>query len=117
MVLNRMYLRDTNAALIVYDMTRRESMERAEAWIQELKETAPEQAIVALAGNKLDSNSKQVQMSDGQGFARKHDIKIVSEVSAMSGENIEQLVQKIALTCYQNKDQFVSGEIILILTS
>ena len=108
MVLNRMYLRDTNAALIVYDMTRRESMERAEAWIQELKETAPEQAIVALAGNKLDANSKQVQMSDGQGFARKHDIKIVSEVSAMTGENVDQLVQKIALTCYQNKDQFVS---------
>jgi len=42
MVLNRMYLRDTNAALIVYDSTSRQSMDRAESWIQELKETAPE---------------------------------------------------------------------------
>ena len=60
MVLNRMYLRDTNAALIVYDSTRRESMDRADAWIQELKETAPEQCIVAVTGNKLDANNKQV---------------------------------------------------------
>jgi len=33
MVLNRMYLRDTNAALIVYDSTQRQSLERANAWI------------------------------------------------------------------------------------
>ena len=58
MILNRMYLRDTNAALIVYDSTRRESMERAEAWIAELNETAPEQCIIAFAGNKLDANNK-----------------------------------------------------------
>ena len=33
MVLNRMYLRDTNAALIVYDSTRRESIQEAETWV------------------------------------------------------------------------------------
>jgi small GTP-binding protein len=42
MILNRMYLRDTNAAIIVYDVSNRESIQRAESWIQELKETAPE---------------------------------------------------------------------------
>ena len=91
MVLNRMYLRDTNAAVIVYDCTRSESMRHAEAWMEELKETAPEQCIVALAGNKMEVGSKQVNMAEGQAFARKHDIKIVSEVSAMSGENVESL--------------------------
>ena len=86
MVLNRMYLRDTNAVLIVYDCTRQESMQHAEDWMQELKETAPEQCIIAVTGNKLDSPDKQVGMQDGQAFARKHNIKIVSEVSAKSGE-------------------------------
>jgi len=51
-------------------------------------------------------------MGDGQGFARKHDIKIVSEVSAQSGENIDSLFQKVALTCFQNKDKFVSAVLI-----
>jgi len=58
MVLNRMYLRDTNAALIVYDSTSRESMARAEQWMNELKEAAPEQCVVAVAGNKLDAGNK-----------------------------------------------------------
>ena len=89
MVLNRMYLRDTNAALIVYDSTRRESIEQAEAWVQELKETAPEQCILALAGNKMDAPGKQVGMGDGNGFARKHEIKLVAEMSATSGENVD----------------------------
>ena len=62
MVLNRMYLRDTNAALIVYDSTNRESMQHAEDWMAELKETAPEQCVIAVTGNKLDSTKKEVGM-------------------------------------------------------
>ena len=30
-------------------------------------------------------------MAEGMSFARKHDVKIVSEVSAMTGENVESL--------------------------
>ena len=56
----------------------------------------------------MDSTNKQVSIQDGQGFARKHDIKIISEVSAQTGENVESLFQKLALACYQNKEQFVS---------
>lgn len=37
MGLNRMYLRDTNAALIVYDKTNKLSLESAEEWIYELE--------------------------------------------------------------------------------
>lgn len=103
-----MYLRDTNAALLVYDTTNRESMEQAESWMQQLKETAPEQTVLALAGNKMDKSGKQVQMADGQGFARKHDIKIVSEVSATTGENINQLFQKLSVAIFEKRDQFVS---------
>ena len=41
-------------------------MEEAEAWMQELRDIAPEQCIVALAGNKLDKNQhREVQMGDG----------------------------------------------------
>ena len=35
-VLNRMYLRDTNAALIVYDVNDAKSLKSAEVWISEL---------------------------------------------------------------------------------
>jgi len=37
MVLNRMYLRDANAAIIVYDVNNAKSFEDAEMWISELE--------------------------------------------------------------------------------
>jgi GTPase Era involved in 16S rRNA processing len=63
-----------------------------------------------VAGNKLDARNKAVTMQDGQAFARKHNVKLISEVSAATGENIDQLVQKLAMTCYEHKDEFVSGK-------
>ena len=53
-VLNRMYLRDTNAALIVYDVDNAESMKQAETWVDELKEYAPTETVISLTGNKMD---------------------------------------------------------------
>ncbi len=49
-----MYLRDTNAALIVYDVTNAESLNAAERWLDELNETAPSDILIALAGTKKD---------------------------------------------------------------
>ena len=55
MGLNRMYLRDANAALIVYDVTNKESLDRAKVWIEELRDTSPSELIIFLCGNKLDA--------------------------------------------------------------
>jgi GTPase SAR1 family protein len=35
-ILNRMYLRDANAAIIVYDVNAPETLENAEVWLKEL---------------------------------------------------------------------------------
>ncbi len=53
--LNRMYIRDANVALIMYDVTSTESLESVDKWIEELKETAPTELILALVGNKKDA--------------------------------------------------------------
>ena len=52
-----MYLRDTNAALIVYDVNDLESLKAAERWIGELEETAPSDILIALAGTKKDKST------------------------------------------------------------
>ena len=43
------------AAIVVYDITNEESLEQAEKWIEEIKEAAPTEVIIALAGNKMDA--------------------------------------------------------------
>ena len=54
MGLSRMYLRDTNLAIVVYDVAKRESLEKAEMWIQELRSSGPSEILIALAGNKME---------------------------------------------------------------
>ena len=54
MGLNRMYLRDANIALVVYDVTNKESVAKAETWIQELKSTGPSEMLICICGNKME---------------------------------------------------------------
>ena len=76
-VLNRMYLRDTNAALIVYDVNSTESLKQAQVWVEELKEYAPSEVVISLTGNKMDtSGAHAVGQQDGQNFARKNNISV-----------------------------------------
>ena len=64
--LNRMYIRDANVALIMYDVNDASSLESVDHWIEELKENAPTELIIALAGNKKDaSGSHAVSLQDG----------------------------------------------------
>ncbi|KAJ2743033.1 Vacuolar protein sorting-associated protein 21 [Coemansia sp. BCRC 34301] len=49
-----MYYRNAQAAVVVYDITRASSLERAKSWIKELQRQANPNIIIALVGNKLD---------------------------------------------------------------
>ena len=74
-VLNRMYLRDTNAALIVYDVDSAESLKQAQTWVEELREYAPSEVVISITGNKMDiPGVHAVTMQEGQNFARKNKI-------------------------------------------
>ena len=82
--INRIYYRDAAAALIVYDVTRRESLyQDAEHWIKDVKENAPSHVILALAGNKSDMyQNQEVSMSEGQKYQTNSGIPIYNECSA-----------------------------------
>ena len=106
--LSRMYLRDTNAAIIVYDVNDANSLLAAERWLSELEETAPSEILIALAGTKKDKSAQHaISLQDGQNFAKKHKIPIFFEVSAKTKENVDQLFTRFAIECYNNRDKFV----------
>lgn len=49
-----MFYRGAEAAIIVYDVTWRESFDRAKLWLRELEAQCDAIHVVALAGNKVD---------------------------------------------------------------
>ncbi|KAJ8252816.1 hypothetical protein GJAV_G00205930 [Gymnothorax javanicus] len=59
-----LYYRGAHAALVVYDISSKESFVRAQLWLKELeKQYIPGETVVGLVGNKADlSSSRQVSL-------------------------------------------------------
>ena len=91
-----MYYRKTQAAVVVYDISKARSFERAKTWVDELKQDIPE-AVLAFSGNKSDlsDDSRAVEQSEAEDYARENDL-LFFETSAVTGMNIEDLFRGLA---------------------
>src|SRR6201999_2356265 len=52
--LKPMYYRNAQAAVVVYDVTKGATLEKAKSWVKELQRQANPNIVIALAGNKVD---------------------------------------------------------------
>ncbi|KAL5535313.1 VPS21 [Sanghuangporus sanghuang] len=60
-----MYYRNAQAAVVVYDVTKASSLEKAKSWVKELQRQANPNIVIALAGNKLDLVQPKSPAADG----------------------------------------------------
>lgn len=60
-----MYYRNAQAAVVVYDITKASSLEKAKTWVKELQRQANPNIVIALAGNKLDLVQPSASTSGG----------------------------------------------------
>jgi len=59
--LTKMFYKDANAAVLVYDITRKDSFEELQTyWAEQIKDSSPPNIILAVAANKSDLISKEV---------------------------------------------------------
>eukprot|EP01084_Bolivina_argentea_P239226 402111_1 len=66
-----LYYRGASAALVVYDITNRESFDNARKWIEEVQTQEGHHVVVGLAGNKVDlAANRKVSISEGEEFAK-----------------------------------------------
>ncbi|KAH3675826.1 hypothetical protein WICMUC_002472 [Wickerhamomyces mucosus] len=91
-----MYYRNSNAAVVVYDITQESSLERAKIWIKELQRQASQDIVIALVGNKADlEEERQVDNEHAKLLAEEEGL-LFFEVSAKSGDGIKTIFQNIA---------------------
>ena len=82
MSITRAYYRGAAAALIVYDVTRRETFEHLRRWLSEVRAVAATPPVVAVVGNKSDlEDRRQVAREEGEVLAASLDA-IFFETSA-----------------------------------
>lgn len=101
-----MYYRGAKGAIVVFDCTNRVSFDKAEQWVTELRDRAPVDLAIALAGNKTDLSDivfififqREVSTAEAKQYADDNNL-LYFETSAKTRVNVaecfEALVRRI----------------------
>ena len=86
------YYKGANGILLIYDISKRITFEKLQFWLDDLKENADiDNLFIYLVGNKNDKKEeREVTFEEGNKFAKEKNLPFI-EVSAKTGENINQL--------------------------
>eukprot|EP00002_Diphylleia_rotans_P003924 TRINITY_DN1279_c0_g1_i4.p1 TRINITY_DN1279_c0_g1~~TRINITY_DN1279_c0_g1_i4.p1 ORF type:complete len:127 (+),score=35.35 TRINITY_DN1279_c0_g1_i4:860-1240(+) len=91
-----MYYRNSAAAVVVYDVTKKKSFDALQRWVAELRSLGPADIVIAVVGNKADeSHKREIPESTGKEYA--DSVKgVFFETSAKTGMNVNALFDEIA---------------------
>ena len=92
--ITRSYYRDAAGALLVYDITRRESFNHLTRWLEEARQNGNPNMTIMLIGNKNDlEHRRAVSTKEGELFAQENGL-IFMETSAKTATNVESVSVK-----------------------
>ena len=117
--LTTMFYKDANAAILVYDITRKDSFEQLEEyWCKQIKENSPSDIILAVCGNKSDLVEKEdVNEETARQFATSLGAAYVS-TSAKYVETVNNLfIQLVKLYTNCNEVKFIEEDDSSIIKS
>ena len=108
--ITRSYYRGAAGALLVYDITRRETFSHLSRWLEEARQNSGGDMSIMLIGNKADlgggagaqaGDRRCVPHDEGATFASENGL-IFLETSAKTSENVEEAFIKTAEKIYEN---------------
>ncbi|KAH0631484.1 hypothetical protein JD844_005823 [Phrynosoma platyrhinos] len=94
----RSYYRGAAGALLVYDITSRETYNALTNWLTDARTLASPNIVIILCGNKKDLDAdREVTFLEASRFAQENELMFL-ETSALTGENVEEAFLKCART-------------------
>ena len=89
--ITRTYYKNSVCAIVVYDISRRETFDNVINWIEDCKLNSPKSVFIILVGNKSDlEEDRQVTTEEGEEFANRYGIRFF-ETSAKNSININEI--------------------------
>ena len=105
--LNAIYYQNALGALIVYDLTTPETLERVKTWVNTLKEILGENINYVVVGNKIDligKDKKDIIESEIEEFRQEEGFEHFF-TSAKSGFNVKEAFDSLIETVLKNVDK------------
>ena len=116
--LTKIFYKDAGVAILVYDITRKESFDEIkDYWYNQIKECAPKNIVIGIAANKCDLyDNEQVSEDEARNFA--NEIGAVFKLtSASTNQGIEELFKgvgcKVLDPNYSSDDSEKKNKIVL----
>ncbi|KAB2094210.1 hypothetical protein ERO13_A02G129000v2 [Gossypium hirsutum] len=106
------YYRGAAGAMLVYDVTKRQTFNHIARWLEELRGHADKNIVIMLVGNKSDlEKQREVSTEDATEFAQKEGLFFL-ETSALAAKNVETAFLTVLTEIFNivNKKNLVAGE-------
>ena len=102
--IQKQYYRNSDGILLVFDVTKFETFNVLEEWINSIKNQTSNDIIVVLVGNKIDLNNKVISDDEIKNFANDNKFKYFL-TSAATGKNINEVFDYIVKEIYNIKSK------------
>jgi Ras-related protein Rab-22 len=110
-----MYYRGSKAAILVFDVSSKDSFDSLKRWLKELNQHADPELIVCIAANKCDL-VPAFDLMECEEYAYSVGAKFF-KTSAVSGENINEMFESLIQTIvglYTSRDRSISQDASLL---
>lgn len=100
----KLYFLGSDAVIVTFDLTRRETFDNIEGWLQAFRQAVPDEVPSVLVGNKVDLASKRM-ISRAEAYQRHINLEFDNyfESSARSGENVAELFDQTTRLLIYNR--------------
>lgn len=88
------YYRDSVAAIVVFDVSCKESFEKLSLWINYYRDITDPKSPILIIGNKIDISERRVTEAEGAQFASDQNCAYI-ETSAKTFENVDLILPKM----------------------
>ncbi|PIK62082.1 putative ras-related protein [Apostichopus japonicus] len=107
--LGPIYYRDSNGAILVYDITDEDSFSKVKNWVKELKKMLGNEINLCIAGNKIDlEKQRNVTVADAEEYAQSVGAKHY-HTSAKLNKGIEEMFLELSKDMLESSSSDLLG--------